>query len=123
MDIAVLNETVEAAEGPDERLDLSLWDLVDARPTESINGDPDYCGKRCPVDTIAFDTAPKYTASLDAAYRLLEKLAPDAKLCHLSDDRHVTGFFYVGALAHQQRIVGAGKTLPLAICSLATRCA
>lgn len=64
---------LEAAEVGSRELDAEVWDIEDDRPRWSFGDDfPIY--KRDPDDSVAFDSPPPYTTSLDAALALAERV-------------------------------------------------
>lgn len=81
-DLKSLLGRLEKSPLPYRYLDAEIWDLEDPRPRESIgNGEAIY--KRDPHDPIAFDSAPHFTASLDAAVALQKRV-----LCGWTTDDH-----------------------------------
>lgn len=75
--LKILETRLGDAKGADLEIDAALWSLWDDRPLEDPTGHGVKIHKRDPVDTIAFDTAPAYTASLDAAVALVERVLPN----------------------------------------------
>lgn len=72
---AELIARLEAAEVGSRELDALIWDIEDSRPRHSLDGDfPTY--KQDPDDSVAFDSPPSYTTSLDAAIALAERVLP-----------------------------------------------
>lgn len=70
------------ADGGHGEIDALLWSLWDDRPLV------DDLFKRDPDDRIAFDTAPKYTFSLDAAVALVERVLPGWWFMIVSEGEH-----------------------------------
>lgn len=79
--LADLLARVEKAEGPDRELDGALWLALECRPNHGQVFDPEYApylhvdprGKEHPAIK---EDAPPYTASLDAALALVERVLP-----------------------------------------------
>jgi hypothetical protein len=83
-DVAGLLERVKAATGPDRYADCHLWVLAqggDARMVVCDSSEQDFVWERgiggfCVRDVVKFRAVPKYTASVDVALALTERLLP-----------------------------------------------
>lgn len=85
-DLKGLLERVEKAEGPDREIDAEIWlALVPGTTRKQWSYIHKASGKECFVDetrdaTHALINVPSYTASIDAAVALVEKLLPGWRL-------------------------------------------
>jgi hypothetical protein len=75
VDLAVLVAKLEAATRPDRLLDAELWDLIDPRPRCPMGAEPPIY-KQDEDEEVLFDCAPEYTANLNLACALLQKIFP-----------------------------------------------
>lgn len=82
-----LEKRLEEATGRDLELDADLWSIWDKRPLEGVCSDA-VIYKRDPHDRIAFDAPPPYTASLDAAVSLCERVLPGWWMMIVSEGKH-----------------------------------
>ncbi len=91
-----LEADLRAAPGPDRLLDARLWDLIDDRPREEITDEgPIY--KRDREDSVAYDSPPGFTGSIDQAVRLIRRRLPGwlyrVASCSVSDDAWIAPDF------------------------------
>lgn len=87
LDPSKLISRVEAASGPDRELDCYLQAALEYKQPVRVVGPPAYdpqryfCNPLPETNWIGYDllnTTPRYTASLDAAVALVEKVLPQA---------------------------------------------
>lgn len=124
-DLRELEKRLEEATECNQELDAALWSLWDKRPLEGpADGLRIY--KRDPEDCGAFDLPPNYTASLDAAVALVERLLPGwewERKCETNRGKFVR---LIGPEFHKYEFMGPhnkhctawifGETTPLALC-------
>lgn len=75
VDLKALATLLDFTTAPDRHLDALLWDIVDPRPRFAVNGDAALY-KQDPGEEVQFDCAPEYTADLNLACALLQKIFP-----------------------------------------------
>jgi hypothetical protein len=71
-DLATLEQRLVEAVGPDQEIDGLLWNFIDERTLVALDD-------RGQTDRIAYDIAPPYTSSIDAAVALVERVLPGAE--------------------------------------------
>ena len=75
VDLCHLAIQLEQLGAPSRSVDAMLWDLIDPRPRFALPGDLALY-KQDPASETQFDCAPEYTADLNLACVLLQKLFP-----------------------------------------------
>jgi hypothetical protein len=89
-DLAGLIEKVEALEGPSREVDGAVWCAVNGYPFVMWDGAGCVYRGKDGISHIASNNISNYTASLDAAVALVERVLPGwswrVATCHVSDD-------------------------------------
>ncbi len=120
-DLSTLIADLERATGPDILLDARCWDVLDARPrVDDGGGAPIF--KRDPEDSIALDAPPPFTASVDAALKLVPERWTSGGIHWLGYDNGklmapaVVELWHALSSGGAPRVVAYAATISLGIC-------